>query len=148
MIKYIFIIVINLIALSAAATLSANPAKTEIVDLGNRMAKEGNYQQALQALNQAIAENPSSARAYKLRGHVYYAMGNYQQSLTDLDHVVALIPDSANALVDRAIVYSVIGNHGLALADVERALALKPNSTFAQEVRKEVIERARSPKKK
>jgi tetratricopeptide (TPR) repeat protein len=118
-------------------------AQTSFVDQGNVHAKNGNYSQSLASLNQAIQSDPNSARAYKLRGHVYYAMGDYQKALADLDYVVHLIRDSANAYVDRAIVHSVMGNHGLALADVERALALKPSSTFAQSVRKEILERAR-----
>lgn len=112
-------------------------------DMGNSHAKNGNYNDALASLNAAIQADPRSARSYKLRGHVYYAMGDYSRALTDLDHVVTLVPDSANALADRAIVHSVLGNHGLALADVERALALKPSSSFAQEVRKEILQRAR-----
>lgn len=118
-------------------------ASSSYADRGNTFAKQGNYQSALAELNQAISQQPGDARAYKLRGHVYYAMGDYSKAYTDLDHVVALVPGSANALVDRAIVESVMGNHGLALADVERALALKPDSTFAKEVRKEILERAK-----
>ena len=122
---------------------SLSSAQSSIVDQGNMQAKNGNYSQSLASLNLAIQSDPSSARAYKLRGHVYYAMGDYQKALADLDYVVHLVRDSANAYVDRAIVHSVMGNHGLALADVERALALKPSSTFAQSVRKEILERAR-----
>ncbi|HEV8052778.1 MAG TPA: tetratricopeptide repeat protein [Parachlamydiaceae bacterium] len=112
-------------------------------DLGNNHAKSGNYSQALAALNTAIQATPNNARSYKLRGHVYYAMGDYNKALTDLDYVVHLVPNSPNALADRAIVHSVMGNHGLALADIERALGLKPDSTFAESVRKEILERAR-----
>ena len=111
-------------------------------DLGNSYAKSGNYEQALIALNTAIQTNPGNARAYKLRGHVYYAMGNYSRSFNDLNHVVTLVPNSANALADRAIAHSVMGNHGLALADIDHALMIKPSSTFAQAVRKEILERA------
>lgn len=112
-------------------------------DIGNKQAKQGNYAQALESLNSAIQMDPTNARAYKLRGHVYYAMGNYSRALADLDFVVTLAPDSANALADRAIVHSVRGNHGFALVDIERALALKPSSSFVQAVRKEILERAR-----
>lgn len=117
-------------------------SSSQLADTGSSLAKKGNYTEALATLNSAIQADPRSARAYKLRGHIYYAMGDYHRSLTDLDYVVSLIPDSANALADRAIVHSVMGHHGLALADIERALALKPSSSFAQAVRKEILERA------
>lgn len=120
-----------------------NAAQNPILDQGNASAKKGSYREALIHLNAAIQAEPQNARAYKLRGHVYYAMGNYSKAYTDLDHVVVLAPNSANALVDRAIIYSVTGKHGLALVDIEHALKLKPESTFAKSVRKEILERAK-----
>ena len=144
MIKYLIMSTLVLFTISAPDSLSAYNQKHDKLELGNQHAKQGNYSQALQSLNQAIAENPVNPRAYKIRGHIFYAMGDYANALTDLDHVVALVHDSANALVDRAIVYSVMGKHGLALADVERALALKPTSTFAQAVRDEILNRAKT----
>ena len=137
-----YVLLAFLMALWSEGSLQAQPKNSLHTDQGNAFAKQGNFDQALQSLNQAISLNPSDARSYKLRGHVYYAMGDYTNALADLDSVCALVPDSANALVDRAIVYSVMGKHGLALADVERALALKPNSSFAQAVRQEVLKRA------
>jgi len=141
------LICMSLVLLSFTGEGKEAPSKdglTAYVNEGNAQAKKGNYSKALAALNTAIQKNPQSARAYKIRGHVYYAMGNHTKALTDLDHVVSLVPDSANAYVDRSIVESVMGKHGLALADIERALALKPSSPFAKEVRKEILERAKS----
>lgn len=120
-----------------------NAAPNFSISQANALAKKGSYKEALSHLNAAIQAEPRNARAYKLRGHVYYAMKNYTQAFSDLNQVVALVPNSANALVDRAIIYSVTGKHGLALADIEHALELKPDSTFAKAVRKEILERAK-----
>jgi regulator of sirC expression with transglutaminase-like and TPR domain len=112
------------------------------VEAANLLAKSGDYVHAEAELNAVIAKDPKNARAYKLRGHVYYAKKEYKKALMDLDRVVQLIPDHPNALVDRAIVHSMLGQHGLALADVEHALQLKPDSHFAQSVRQKVLELA------
>lgn len=112
------------------------------INAGNRLAKAGEYAKAEAELSAAIAKDSENARAYKLRGHVYYAQGDYRLAFSDLDRVVKLVPDHPNALIDRAIVHSMLGHHGLALADVERALALKPDSHFAQAVRKKILEMA------
>lgn len=112
------------------------------IEAGNSHAKGGNYSQALVSLNTAIAKDPSNARAYKLRGHLYYAMGDHGRALSDLDRVVALSPNSANAYADRAIVYSMLGNHGQALTDIERALTIKPDSHFAKSVRTQILSNA------
>jgi len=132
-----------LILVSANIGMLNAASSSQLADTGSQLAKKGNYTEALANLNAAIQTDPHSARAYKLRGHVYYAMGDYDRALTDLDYVVTLVQGNANALADRAIVHSVMGHHGLALADIERALALKPSSSFAQAVRKEILERAR-----
>lgn len=138
-----YFIVTALVLIGANDGLLNAAQSSHLADTGNGHAKNGNYAEALTALNAAIQADPHSARSYKLRGHVYYAMGDYNRALTDLDHVTTLVPNNANALADRAIVHSVMGHHGLALADIERALALKPLSSFAQAVRKEILERAR-----
>ena len=140
-----FIILTSAILFTAEASIYSNSIANSLshASLGNRQAKNGDYAQSLNSLNASIQSNPQNARAYKLRGHVYYAKGNYSKALADLNTVVTLVPDSANALADRAIVYSVMGKHGLALSDIERALELKPSSSFAQAVRKEILERAK-----
>lgn len=143
LIKKVFLGLTLIITMFVSLDTQLQAAQNSHADMGNNHAKNGNYSQALSSLNTAIQKDPSSARSYKLRGHVYYAMGDYSKALADLDYVVHLVADSANALADRAIVHSVMGNHGLALADIERALALKPTSSFAESVRKEILERAR-----
>ena len=112
------------------------------VNAGNRLAKSGEYAKAEAELTAVIIQDSKNARAYKLRGHIYYAQGNFRRALSDLDRVVKLVPDHPNALVDRAIVHSMLGHHGLALADAEKALELKPDSHFAQAVRKKILELA------
>ena len=141
--KYLAFIVLGVASLVGQGNFLQGSESLSHANLGNRHAKNGNYSQALTSLNASIQSDPQNARAYKLRGHVYYAKGDYSKALSDLNYVVALVPDSANALADRAIVYSVTGKHGLALADIERALELKPSSAFAQAVRKEILERAK-----
>lgn len=109
---------------------------------GNEMAKKGDYPHALEALNQAIVKSPNNPRAYKIRGHIYYAMGDYQKSLEDLNHVVELTPKNPTSYTDRAIVHSVLHHHSQALSDVEIALKLNPDSHYATEVRKKILENA------
>lgn len=125
-----------------AAESTRNIFAAQHISTGNSFAKSGNYQAALSELTTAIAVDPENARAYKLRGHVYYVLGDYTKSLADLDYVVALTPTSANAYCDRAIANSAAGNHGQALVDIDQALKIQPESVFALSVRKVVLEKA------
>lgn len=145
LINILFCIALSFSSWLAARDFQSHPAQNHTashITAGNAHAKSGNHSQALAELNQAIAKDPYNARAYKLRGHVYYAMGDYKQSLQDLERVVYLAPDSPNAYCDRAIAHSMVGNHGAALLDVEHALNLKADSSFAQAVREKILERA------
>lgn len=126
----------------AAAQIYSQEMPTPHVEVGNSHAKSGNYSQALNSLNVALAKDPNNARAYKLRGHVYFAMQDYDRAFQDLNKVVMLSPSSPNAYADRAIAYSKLNQHGAALMDVEKALALKPDSHFAKAVREQILSNA------
>ena len=133
------LICLNVDASAPKTTPSEIEAK---IDAGSRLAKKGEYAKAEAELTAVLAKDPKNSRAYKLRGHIYYAQGEYRKAFRDLDKVVALVPNHPNALIDRAIVHSMLGHHGLALADVEKALQLKPGSHFAHAVRKKILELA------
>lgn len=113
----------------------------EKVAKSNAYAKEGDYSQALEAINDALSKEQQNPRLYKIRGHIYYAMEQYQPALNDLSRVIDLVPNSANAYADRAIVYSVSGQHSQAVADIEKAMEINPDSVFVLWVRKEIMER-------
>lgn len=134
-----FIVISLLLTITVRGEASSNPN----LDAANRFAASGQYNEALQSINAAIAENPLGPRAYKIRAHVYYAMGDYARSLNDADQVVALASTSALPYVERAIIHSVMGNHQLALTDVDHALRINPTSEYAKEVRREVVDRAK-----
>ncbi len=111
---------------------------TRSIYKANAFAHKGQYHEALSELNHAIAKNEKSARAHKVRGHVYIAMGELQQALNDLNRVVELAPNSATPYVDRSIVYYKLGNRTQAIKDINRALQLSPNSSFAQGVKEKI----------
>jgi tetratricopeptide (TPR) repeat protein len=114
----------------------------------NALAKKGEYRHALDELDQAIAKDAKNSRAYKVRGHVYYAIGNYALAVKDFEQVRVLAPSSANAYVDLAIAQSMMGNHKQALANISYALSLKPDSSFAQAVRDQITSRSKKEVKK
>ena len=108
------------------------------------LAKQGNFQQALNDMNQAIALDPSNAHAYNLRGNLYFAMENYTAALADLDRVVQLMPNVSGAYSDRAIVYYAMKNYQPALSDSDTALKLDPTNPVALAVRLKVFKELRA----
>jgi tetratricopeptide (TPR) repeat protein len=112
----------------------------------NQLANEKKYDLALSLLDDLIRHDPGNIRAYKLRGHVLFAMEKPGQALDDFDAVIAMVPDSANAFVDRAIVHLALNNHESAMADIDQALQLKPNSSFAKTVKSKITAEIEGPK--
>lgn len=120
-------------------SLSASDDVKTLTSKGNSFANQGKYPQALEQLNQAIEKDPSHARAFKLRGHVYYAMGDYAKAFADLDKVVALMPDDHNVYVDRAIAHFKVGKKTEAKRDIAKALKMKPDSEFSRAVAEKIM---------
>lgn len=118
--KHLFILVCLPIALFAQTA--------DDIEKANGYAEKGQYEEALSLLNYAIAQDPASARAYKVRGHVYIAKGEHSEALADLTKVINLVPDQAKPYADRAIVHYKMGNKGLALSDISAAERLAPAS--------------------
>ena len=57
---------------------------------GRRLSRHGGHKDAIEALTEAIKENPLHAEAYFLRGACQYALGNYQDAGKDLDAAAIL----------------------------------------------------------
>ena len=57
---------------------------------GQGLAQDGCHREAIEALDQAIANDPTCAEAYFARGACYYALGSYQQAGEDLDAAAIL----------------------------------------------------------
>ena len=120
-------------------SLAASNEATQLTSAGNSFANRGKYPEALEQLTKAIEKDPAQARAYKLRGHVYYAMGDYQKAFADLDKVVELAPNNYNVYVDRAIVNYQAGNKEAAKRDIAKALKMNPDSAFSKAAAEKIL---------
>ena len=82
------------------------------------------YHRALQVLDRAIEIQPSSARAYALRGAAYGELRKFEQALEDLDQAISLDPaDAVQAYLARSSVHIQLGEYDKAIQDSEAALA-------------------------
>lgn len=129
-----------LIALNATISFAhAEEVDTKThVNTAKEHAKEGNYDEALNKLNEAILANPKDPRAYRLRANVYFAQGNFPKALADFDQVVKLNPTDASAYTDRAVTHNSMLNYGAALVDINKALSIDPNDEYAKKVKEHI----------
>lgn len=68
------------------------PSETDVLDGAIAAFQEGNYQSALEQVNQAITDNPRDPSLHEFRSLVLFAMGDYQESAAVAHAVLALGP--------------------------------------------------------
>ncbi len=100
-----------------AATNTSPP--TDLISLGERKAKTGDYQGAIAYYNQAIKSDPHNLKAYYLRGEAYLKLGNCVLGLEDFNRVIAL--NGKNTC------HSELGNKREAVRNYNKAIEIYPD---------------------
>ncbi len=117
---------IFLSALFVILSLSIAHAETsaEYNNLGIKLAKKGETEQAILNFNKAIELNPDNAKAYNNRGQAYITQGNLEEALQDFTRAIAVDPSYAKAYNRRALTYYELKDYENAWADVRKAESL------------------------
>jgi tetratricopeptide (TPR) repeat protein len=90
-----FIIILNLILWqTSASTLFAQP-DNKSVRKGNRLYKEGKFQESVQEYKKAAGENPSDPLTLYNLGNAVFRTNNYDEAITDFDKSIELSKDKA-----------------------------------------------------
>lgn len=91
---------------------------------------KGNYDKAIQDLDEAIRRNPDDAEAYVNRGIAYVAKGEYNRAIQDFDQAIRLKPDDDAAYGGLASAYANQGDYDRAIQAYDQTLRLSPNSAY------------------
>jgi tetratricopeptide (TPR) repeat protein len=83
---------------------------------------------AINAYDEAIRDNPSSASAYALRGAAKYAKGDFDGALPDVETALAINPHCISALLTRAHIRQKKGDNNGALQDLTALSGETPKS--------------------
>ena len=111
--------------------LAAEPAHADALHLtGEVLYRAGQYQNALQYLNHAIAQSPHHFYI-NTRALVFLEMGLLQESENDLLRALKLVPDYLEAHINISNVYRKKINSKKALQFAKKAIQLSPNSAAA-----------------
>ena len=112
---------------SATACKPKTPSGASLADSALASLRRGDTTAGLKQLDDALAADSTSARAYRLRGDVARNRGDYDRALADYDAAIAHKTDDAGLFADRGYVYQTKGDYDRAIQDFDRALAIKPN---------------------
>jgi tetratricopeptide (TPR) repeat protein len=90
-----------------------------VVKLADALAGAGDYDGAVQVLDEAIGMNPKyAAVAYNQRGNLHYTKGEYDLAVNDYAQAIAQQPDYAIAYANRAGAY-LAGERDRAINDCD-----------------------------
>lgn len=92
--------------------------------------QEGKEDEAMKALNQAIAKYERHSNAYERRGHINFKLRNYEDALYDFDKSIDYTPGNPDAYFGRANTKMMLGDHEGAVADyglaIKSSIPLQP----------------------
>lgn len=90
--------------------------------------KRGDFDNAMEALDSAVKNNPDDAQPYLERSELLALKGERDRAIEDLDRATILDPRSATGFLERSELDAAKGDAERAIADANRAIRLEPNS--------------------
>lgn len=96
------------------------------VKQGHLAMTQGNYKQALNLLDRALAENPNAWEAYLKRAQIYAKMGNHAAAIQNYNQVTTLNPRLATVWLDRYTYFMAQNMPQQAEYDLTEGLRLLP----------------------
>lgn len=109
------------------AAADANPADFALRRmLAVTLYQQQKFEDALAAVDAAIALKPELAEPYTLRGVILHNMGRSDDAIASMDKGAALAPGERTAWYNRGVVLSEMGRFEAALESYDRALAIAP----------------------
>jgi len=92
---------------------------------------KGEYERAIEDLNEAIRLRPNSPSEFNNRGVAHRNKGDLDHALADYDSAIRLKPDYLPALYNRGLLFDANKEYERALDDFNAVLQVDPRSPFA-----------------
>jgi len=89
------------------------------------------YDQAIDAFDNAIRLKPDYAEAFEVRGEAHFQKGQYDLAIKDYDEAIALRPDYEEAIVSRGLAHALKHQYDQAIQDYNEGLRLNPKNDMA-----------------
>jgi predicted O-linked N-acetylglucosamine transferase (SPINDLY family) len=100
-------------------------------NLGNLLAGEAHFEEALACYDLALTNNPNLLDAHTNRGNTLMQLGRYEDAVAAFTYVLSIRPDDLPALNNRASAFKQVGRYDRALADYDRIYAIDPHHADA-----------------
>jgi tetratricopeptide (TPR) repeat protein len=97
---------------------------------GFRRLREEEYDRAIQACAEAIRLNGQNARAFAMRGQVWFDKEEYDKAIEDFGEVIRLDPDNTSAYERRGAAWLRKACYDAAIRDFDEVIRLAPDEAF------------------
>jgi tetratricopeptide (TPR) repeat protein len=108
-------------------TACATTTRMSWLDEGLGLYRDGRYDAAVLAFDNAVRESPGSAAAYNNRAGARLRIGHLVGALGDYTKAIELAPNDPELYFNRANAYMALGNYDFAVQDLNRAIELAPH---------------------
>jgi serine/threonine protein kinase len=115
----------------ASVSTPPNPQVMTHIDKARALIKQGEYQQALDACEQALQRDPQNALAYYTRSVALIELGKYEQALDACERSIWLDPSYSLAYVNQANALIELGRYQQAYNVSQQAIWLDSFSSSA-----------------
>ncbi len=112
----------------------SNEQSQSFIEQATQSIQGGQFSQAIELLDQAIAINPMSADAYLLKGVALAQMSSPDLATESFQKAIGIEPDNAKARFNLAVHFSRIGQKQGALTEAREALRVDPNHAGARDL--------------
>jgi TPR repeat protein/Zn-dependent protease with chaperone function len=114
---------------------------------GELLSLIGNYDQAINHLNRAIASDPKMIKAYRLRASAYASLGDYEKSIRDLDAAFDIWRSELDGLRVQLETVSDDPEQALRIEILSKMIALKADQRSLKLHAADVIEKLARPER-
>lgn len=123
---------VDLFQLFQAAYLDVLPDRKEQAEVvkneGNRLMKEGKFNEALVAYNKAISLDATNAAFYCNRAAAYLRMSDFEKSIADCKMALLYNPQYSKAYGRMGIAYANLRKFDMSIEAYKKALELEPDN--------------------
>jgi len=103
--------------------------ETYLTERGNREAREGNYDSAINIYDKVLKINPNNADIYYNRGLAWAYKRDLENAISDYTKALEIKKDFKDAYHNRGLLFSKMGKYNLAILDFTKALQLNPDNS-------------------
>ena len=98
---------------------------------GYSLIDSARYDEAVEAFDKAIGQNPDSKETYTGRAMAYSYLFKHEQAIEDYSKVIELDPSDGEAYRNRGASYDRLFRHEQAISDYEKSIEINPEDFVA-----------------